>query len=150
MTLNVVLVQAATDDNHLETGYVMPAVSSAFPGLRLLVTVSQEDLALKVAYPAAHVVNLFRGKQDRQALGFAGPTDKVVTQFGGMTRIDVTPGFYRKDVTGCAGSRLVVADLTGIHRDPNNPYKADAFSGHHSDIFRSEIYDLIAGFVFGI
>ena len=77
--------------------------------------------------------------------------DQTVTnQFGGMTPIDVDPGFSRQTVTGCAGSRLVVADLTGIHRDPNNPYKADVFSGHHSDIFRSEVYDLIAGFVFGV
>jgi len=149
VTLNVVLLQAATDDNHLETGDAYGMVSSAFPNLRLLVTVSQEDLALKVAYPAAHIVNLFRGTQDRQALGFAGPTSKVVDQFGGKTQIDVNPGFVRQTVTGCRG-RLVLADLTGIHRDPNNPYKPDPFSGHHSDIFRSEIYDLIAGFVFGI
>lgn len=149
VALNVVLLQAATDDNHLEVGDAYGMVSGAFPNIRLLVTVSQEDLALKVAYPAAHVVNLFRGRQDRQALGCAGPTDKVVAQFGGVARIDVNPGFARQAIVGCAG-RLVVADLTGIHRDPNNPYRADAFSGHHSDIFRSEVYDLIAGFVFGV
>jgi hypothetical protein len=82
-------------------------------------------------------------------LGCVGPTQTIIGQFNGMTRIDVNPGFARQTIVGCAGSRLVVADLTGIHRDPNNPYKADAFSGHHSDIFRPEIYDLIAGFVFG-
>jgi hypothetical protein len=149
VALNVVLLQAATDDNNLEMGDAYGAVSGAFPNLRLLITVSQEDLALKVAYPAAHIINVFRGRQDRQALGFVGPTDTVVNQFGGMARIDVNPGFARQTIVGSAG-RLVLADLTGIHRDPNNPYKADAFSGHHSDIFRSEIYDLIAGFVFGI
>jgi hypothetical protein len=125
-------------------------VSGAFPNLRLLVTTSQEDLALKVAYPAAHIINPFRGMQYRQALGCIGPTQTVVGQFGGMTPIAVNSGFTRQTVTACAGSRLVKADVTGIHRAPNNPYKPDAFSGHHSDIFRSEVYDLIAGFVFGV
>ena len=66
-----------------------------------------------------------------------------------MVPVDMNPGFTRQTVTSCT-SRLVVADLTSIHRDPNNPYQADAFSGHHSDIFRSEIYELIAGRVRGL
>jgi hypothetical protein len=49
VTLNVVLLQAATDDNHLEVGDAYGMVSRAFPNLRLLITTSQEDLALKVA-----------------------------------------------------------------------------------------------------
>jgi hypothetical protein len=85
VSLNVVLLQAAADDNQLETGDAYGLVAGAFPGLRLLITVSQADLALKVAYPRAHIVNYFSGRQDR-----------------------------------------------------------------HSDIFRKEVYDLIAGFVYGM
>jgi hypothetical protein len=150
VALNVILLQAATDDNHLEHGDAYGLVSSALPGLRMLVTVSQEDLALKVAYPAAHLANLFRGKGDRRALGGAGPTDLVVQQFGGKASISVDWGFNRQAITAVAASRLVVADLTGIHRDPRNSYKADPLCGHHSDIFRPEIYELMAGFIFGI
>jgi hypothetical protein len=151
VSLNVVLLQAATDDNHLEAGDAYGLVSSSFPALRLLLTVSQADLALKTAYPAAHVVNYFSGHQDRQALGFAGPTQAVVNQFGGyLAIININPGFSRQTVVNLAGNRLIQADLTGIHRDPANPYKADLFSGHHSDIFRGEVYDMIAGFVYGV
>ena len=114
-----------------------------FPCLGFRATVPQEDLALKVAYPAAHIINAFRGRQDRPALGCAGPTNKVVSQFDGIKRIAVNPGFARKSVTDCSRSRLVLADLTGIHQQNN--CKPDPFSGHHSDIFRSEVYDLIAG-----
>jgi len=49
MALNVVLLQAATDDNHLKAGDAHGMVSSASPNFRLLVTVLQEELALKVA-----------------------------------------------------------------------------------------------------
>jgi len=42
---------------------------------------------------------------------------------------------------------LVVADLTPIHSDPRNRFDG-GLSGHHSDIFLPEIYDLMSWFLF--
>jgi hypothetical protein len=148
VALNVVLLQAATDDNHLEQADIYGAVAGWSRNLRLLVTISHEDLALRVAYPAAHVIDVFRGNQVRQALGVAGPTAKVSNQFGGAKQMAVNAEFARTTITACSGDRLIVADLTGIHR--SNPKNADPITGHHSDIFLPEVYDLIAGFVFGV
>ena len=147
--INVVLLQAALDSNQLEDGDAYGRVYKAYPKLRLLFTVSHADRALTVAYPAARVINIF-SSGSRTALGAAGPTQKVIDQFGGIASINVGAGFDRKAVVALAGNRLIKADLTDLHMDKNNPYKEDPFSGHHSDIFHPEIYDMIAGFVFGV
>ena len=50
---------------------------------------------------------------------------------------------------GNAASRLLLsndADLTPLHQA--HPEASEPFSGHHSDIFHDEIYQLIAAFLF--
>jgi hypothetical protein len=46
-----------------------------------------------------------------------------------------------------APSTLISADLTPIHSDPNNTFNGGV-SGHHSDIFLPQIYDLMSWFLF--
>jgi hypothetical protein len=149
IAINVVLLQAACDNNQLEKGDVYGDVAS-LTKLRMLITTSQEDKALHIAYPMAGKINFFRGTGGRAALGAAGPTDAVVQLFGGKEDLNVGPGFDRAEVVKAAANRLVVADLTALHRAPDNSYKPDVFSGHHSDIFIPEIYELIVGFIFGV
>ena len=142
---NVVLLQAAFDDNDLEAGDIYGGLATSLPNLRVLATRSDEDKALQTWYPAAHAVNFFKPKVSRNALGGKGPTAKVIQQFGGVDQIDVTPGFTTGPVVNLK-RRLVVANLTPLHRASTEP--ADSFSGRHSDIFHDEIYNLIAGFLF--
>ena len=145
VTLNVVLLQAATDDNDLESGDVYGGLADGLPGLRVLVTRSDEDKALQTWYPRAHLVNFFRPHNSRVALGAKGPTAQVVKQFGGMDQVDVDQGFTTAGLAGLT-NRLLLANLTPLHQASTEP--ADSFSGRHSDIFHDEIYNLIAGFLF--
>lgn len=149
VAINVVLLQAACDNNQLEKGDAYGDVAS-FPKLRMLITTSQEDKALHVAYPMAGKLNFFRGLGRRAALGAAGPTDAVVQLFGSKEDLTIESGFDRAEVVKASANRLIVADLTALHRSPDNSYKPDAFSGHHSDIFIPEMYELIVGFIFGV
>jgi len=145
LTFNAVLLQAATDDNDLESGDVYGGLGGGLPGLRLLTTRSDEDKALQTWYPRAHLVNFFRAGNSRVALGANGPTAQVVQQFGGVDRVDVGEGFSA-GALAALNNRLVVANLTPLHQASTEP--ADSFSGRHSDIFHNEIYNLIAGFLF--
>jgi hypothetical protein len=151
LQINVVLLQAATDNDDLEQDNVYGGIAAGFSKLRLLVTTSAEDKALNNAYPAAERLDVFRGKKARVALGAGGPSDAVIQLFGGAPApLDIGPGFDRQTVVAAAASRLVIGDLTNAHRDRANPYKADVFSGHHSDVFLPAVYELIVGFLFGV
>jgi hypothetical protein len=145
LTLNAVLLQAALDDNDLESEDIYGKLAANLPSLRLLVTRSDLDTALQKWYPIAHLANFFGSKVSRVALGARGPTQAVINQFGGVGTVDVGTGFQSSAIVNVE-QRLVVANLTPIHQSAAG--EADSFSGHHSDIFHDEIYTLIAGFLF--
>lgn len=149
VAINVVLIQAALQNNSFDKDDIYAAVPGMSQNLRMLVTTSEEDKALGVAYPAAQAVNFFRSNKNRVALGFGGPNQTMEASLGEKVQINVEPGFDRKEVLSHAGERLIVADITGLHRDRANTYDADSFSGHHSDIFIKDLYELIAGFILG-
>jgi hypothetical protein len=90
---------------------------------------------------------LSRAPGTRQALGWAGPTDETKRDFTSTTFL-LEPGFIPSAMPLMgAGSRMLVADITAVHRASGFP--ANALKGHHSDIFLPELYRLIAKFSFG-
>jgi hypothetical protein len=146
--VNIVLLQAAFDDDDLEPGNIYGAIAAGIPNARLLVTSSQLDSALGTFYPRAEWLNLFRNLgQQRVALGFGGPTPAVASKFGPVQQIAVGPGFNGSAVPAPGAARLIVADLTPLHADASSAAFNEPLAGHHGDIFRDEIYALIAGFV---
>ncbi len=78
-------------------------------------------------------------------LGSAGPSPATATAAGGVSDLQVGPGFAAPPAGSLAG-RLIVADLTPLHQA--NPAGNAPFSGHHSDIFHDEIYRLMTAFFF--
>lgn len=141
VTIDVVLLEAAFECKELDTGQAYEDLAN-LPNLRMLISHSDLDEALKVAFVAAGALKLFTPVQ--QALGYAGPTDATKARFGGeAVSVDVdfmtAPGL---------GSRLVVADLTPLHT--HDGYVVTGVSadlvGHHSDVFQPEIYRLISQF----
>lgn len=145
--LNVVLLQAAFDNNDLEPGNIYGDIAAGFPKLRMLVTTSGLDTALGVLYPKAERLNLFKILgAPRVALGFGGPTPTVQNQFAPIARISVGPGFTAAALPSGDTYRLLIADLTPLHADPSSSPYNEPLTGHHSDIFRDEIYSLIAAF----
>ena len=146
-SFRVVLLEPATDHDNLDPGDVYGDVSK-IDGLRLLLTTSSLDLALTRWYVlAGKAANVF--KTPEQALGAAGPTQATVDAFGGSDAVSVAPGFAPAD-TARLTKRLVVADLTPVHqaRKDQGISEGDKFSGSHSDINFSEIYNMISGFFF--
>jgi len=63
-----------------------------------------------------------------------------------MRSVAVGPNFD-PGMAAPLSDRLIVADLTSLH--DAHPENNDSFSGHHSDIFHTEIYKLLAAFFFG-
>jgi hypothetical protein len=141
VSFDLVLLQAAFDNDEFATPNEYGRLAKELPGLRLLVTRSSEDNVLGKLYPAAHDLARLFGK-DKPALGYTGPSDEVKTLFGGAKQIAVGPRF-QPPADGFSG-RLVVADLTPLHRA--HPDLGEKFSGHHSDIFHDEIYALMCSF----
>jgi hypothetical protein len=142
--VDMVLIQAAFDNDLLEAANDYGALAQGIPGLRLLVTRSDEDQALGTLYPRAHqLAHLFA--QAKPALGAAGPSAATAELFGGAAELTVPPDFTAPSAPAFAG-RLAVADLTPLHQA--HPENEDRFSGHHSDIFHREIYRLLAAFFF--
>ena len=143
VSVDVALIEAAFDQDSLEPGRAYGDVFSQIPQIRILVTHSDLDLALRDAYVAAGVFNLHGGP--KPALGFAGPTAKTPNA-AGATQIAVDVGFTRTGAPGLTGP-LVVANLTPLHQN-DGWIVTDKLSGHHSDIFQEEIYQLVAAFMF--
>jgi hypothetical protein len=142
VTVNAALMEAACDNNSLEPGRDYGDVFAKIPQLRILLTRSDLDKALRDAYPDAGKFNLVTGA--KPALGFAGPSANTPNAAGAI-RFAVDPGFSLGGAPDLSGP-LVVADLTRLHS--MDGVEPDAFAGHHSDIFHEEIYELIAGFFF--
>ena len=143
--LNVVLLQAAFDHNYLEREKRYGALCTPDVPLRLLATRSDEDLALVRLYRDAERPLHLLSRASNLALGAVGPSLKSVADFGGKDDVTVKTGLTYSDVAA-KNARLVVADLTPIHRE--FPDRRHAFCGHHSDILSDEIYQLLAGFLF--
>jgi alpha/beta hydrolase family protein DUF900 len=142
VTLDAVLLQAAFNDDELASSGMYENVPKL--NLRLLVTRSDGDTSLGKWYPIAErLANLFSGRPVT-ALGAAGPSAVTQAAFGGAGAIPVGPGFTYATVVPLT-QRLVVADLSPLHAATG---PGDPFSGHHSDIYHDEIYQLIAGFLF--
>jgi hypothetical protein len=143
VTVDAVLIQAAFDQDSLEPGKAYGNVFSQIPQVRILATRSDIDLALRDAYVAAGLFNLDGGP--KKALGFAGPTPKTPNA-ASVIQIAIDVGFTRTGSPDLSGP-LVVADLTPLH-EHDGWTVTDPFSGHHTDIFHEEIYQLIAAFLF--
>ncbi len=141
VAFNVVLLQAAFDNDELEPSKDYGGITG-LPGLRLLITHSDRDRALSTLYPKAHeIAHLFHNVQP--ALGSSGPTPGIVNRFESVRSIVVGADYE----PGPLAERLIVADLTPLH--DAHPENNDSHSGHHSDIFHTEIYKLMAAFFFG-
>jgi hypothetical protein len=144
LVVNVVLIQAAFDDNALEPGESYGQVLGAYPKLRILATKSNLDSAVGTAYvEVQRIMNLFG--TPTPGLGAVGPSAGTVTAAGGSLALQVGPGFPMP-AAGSLTGRLIVADLTPLHQA--NPSGDVPFSGHHSDIFHDEIYRLMTAFLF--
>ncbi|MGA3170314.1 MAG: hypothetical protein ABSE62_04810 [Chthoniobacteraceae bacterium] len=117
--------------------------------MRMLISHSQLDTALGVAFPAAHDINLFAVASSKTALGFTGPTSATTAAFPSSSTVSVAwaSKFLGTAPPPSAPSTLISADLTPIHSDPNNTFNGGV-SGHHSDIFLPQIYDLMSWFLF--
>ncbi len=137
------LLEPAFDQNDLEQGEIYGGLCG-MPNLRLLATHSDLDKALMIDYPLSQDINIFKSPgASNDALGGKGPTQKTVTDFGGVSTLNVGPGFNYTE-SAEAETRLVTADLTALHK-ANSTYPD---TDHHSDIFLPEIYQLICGFLF--
>jgi hypothetical protein len=143
VTYDIVLLQGAFDNEELETQNDYGGVA-AIPGLRMVITRSDEDTALGGLYPTAHRLARLFGTI-KPALGKAGPTQAIIDRFGGVRTLEVGPGSNAE--MGKRPERLTVANLTSLHQA--HPESADPTSGHHSDIFHAEIYSLLSNFYFG-
>jgi hypothetical protein len=144
LMVNVVLLQAAFDNNSLEPGESYGRVLGAYPKLRILTTRSDLDTAIGNEYVAAQrIMNLFG--TPTPGLGASGPSAGTVAAAGGSVALQVGPGFLMP-AAGSLTGRLIVADLAPLHQ--SNPSGNAPFAGHHSDIFHDEIYRLMTAFLF--
>jgi hypothetical protein len=135
---SVVLLQAAIDCDALEPGQLFGQVQRSIPRLRMLVTTSAGDTALGTwqhrIQPRFEPV---------EAMGWKGPT--------GNLAIPVDQCF---DVTNAMvptfTERLGVANLTPLHESLPDGSGAGIHGRRrcdsHSDIYRPQIYDLLARF----
>jgi len=137
-SFNVVLIQAAADDDSLAPGQLYGQVQSRIPNLRMLVTVSANDTALGHWYPQAQALaHLFAGPTP--AMGSAGPTGNLLVPVG--ARLQVTQNAVPRP-----GAPLSVADLTPLHQWHQAAYGQNLWGGQHSDINLPQIYELLARF----
>ncbi|HEX5242065.1 MAG TPA: hypothetical protein VFW23_02300, partial [Tepidisphaeraceae bacterium] len=140
---DVVLLQGAIDNDSLQPGgaYEKILAPGGIPNIRLLISKSSQDTALCKWYPDAYrLVHLFGRHPD--AMGGVGPTPATPGASSALS-VSVGPGF--QPPTSVQSSSFVIADLTPLHSDGTVP--TDSFSGHHSDIYRDEIYRLLAAFL---
>jgi hypothetical protein len=143
LAINMVLLEAAFDQNDLEATGLYGGICS-MPNVRILTSYSSRDASLSTYYPLSQELNIFKGSgAANQALGGAGPTPKMIADFGGVTPLTINPGFSHT-AAAAARTRLVSADLTPVHTANTAYGNVD----HHSDIYLPEIYNLICGFLF--
>lgn len=150
VSFNVILLEAAFATDALDAGgYYEQVIPTFGQSLRLLISHSAEDYALRDAFPAAHDLNLFAVTASKTALGFTGPTPATTAAFPSSSSLSVAWGstFVGNVAAPPRNSTVISADLTPIHSDPKNPFNG-GLSGHHSDIFLPEIYDLMSWFLF--
>jgi hypothetical protein len=154
VSLNVILLQAAFSTNALDAGMPYGEVIPTFgPRLRLLISHSDKDDAVGKAFPLAHDLNFFArlnpNATSSTGLGATGPSAATTAAFPSNQQVAVAWGstFAGTVPAPAPGSTLVAADLTPIHSDPQNHFDG-GLSGHHSDIFLPEIYDLMSWFLF--
>jgi hypothetical protein len=136
---NVVLLQAAIDCDALEPGQLFGQVQRGIPRLRMLVTTLAGDTALGT-WP-----HRIRPRcEPVEAMGWNGPTGNLaipVDQCFAVTHA-IVPTFTE---------RLGVANLTLLHESlPDG--SGDEARKHrrcdsHRDIYRPQIYDLLARFI---
>jgi Alpha/beta hydrolase of unknown function (DUF900) len=148
---NVVLLEAATDNDNLEPGDIYGDVSQ-IADLRLLLTTSSLDHALGTWFPlAGKLANLFHAPP--AALGFAGPSTGTCASgvLGVPHQIKIVPGFTSHALAGVT-NRFIVADLSPVHqaRVDSKAWSGGGASGSHSDISFAEVYELICGFFFRV
>jgi len=149
VAINVILLQAAFTTDALDPGNEYGQVLSTLgSNLRLLISHSDKDDAVGKAFPLAHSINFF-SKGAKTGLGATGPTAATKAAFPSSQSVSVAWGssFVGAVAPTSGKSTLVIADLTPIHSDPKNTFNGGA-SGHHSDIFLPEIYDLMSWFLF--
>jgi hypothetical protein len=150
VSFNVILLEAAFATDALDPdGYYEQVIPTFGQSLRLLISHSQKDGALGTAFPAAHDLNLFAIAASKTALGFTGPTAATTGAFASSSALAVAWGstFVGNVAPPPRTSTVISADLTPIHSDPRNTFDG-GLSGHHSDIFLPEIYDLMSWFLF--
>jgi Alpha/beta hydrolase of unknown function (DUF900) len=149
ISFNVILLQAAFTTDALDpTGIYANVLPTFGPRLRLLVTRSNLDLALRNEFPTAQKIDPFHRGADT-ALGFTGPSPATVDKFGANEKqvsVDVGSQFFAPAAALPAGPVIVAADLTPIHQA--RPTFQGGPGGHHTDIFLTEIYDLMCWFMF--
>ncbi len=142
----IVLIEPATDEDNLESKDIYGSVHRV-PNLRMLVTKSQQDLALKVWYAdAGRLANLFN---PRQALGLAGPSQATIDLFEGADSFSLAEASKPSEMFALK-KRLVVVDLTAVHaaRAASGAWTGGGLSGQHSDIFFPAIYNMVSGFLY--
>jgi Alpha/beta hydrolase of unknown function (DUF900) len=148
ISFNVVLLQAAFTTDALDPHHIYANVLPTFgPRLRMLITRSNLDLALRNDFPTAQKLDLFHQGADT-ALGFTGPSAAMVAAFPNSKQFQVSAGsqFFGHEPALPAGPLIVTADLTPIHQA--RPNFQGGPGGHHTDIFLPEIYDLMCWFLF--
>ncbi|MBV8216470.1 MAG: alpha/beta hydrolase [Verrucomicrobia bacterium] len=148
VSFNVVLLQAAFTTDALDQGGPYASVIPTFgPRLRMLVSRSNLDLALRNDFPTAQRLDLFHAGVDT-ALGFTGPSVATVGAFANNRQVAVIRGsqFLGHEPALPPGPAIVTADLTPIHQ-ANVGFQGGP-GGHHTDIFLQEIYDLMCWFFF--
>ncbi|HWB53802.1 MAG TPA: alpha/beta hydrolase [Tepidisphaeraceae bacterium] len=145
---NLMLLQAAFEDDALATGGRYGRIASQLPGLRVLITKSSQDTALSEQFPRAHRLELL-DHEDRSALGAVGPTPQTISAFGGAVQFTLAGPGCASGAPDFVKSRLWVADLSAIHREraANGAFRPAELAGQHSDIYFAEIYGLLALFL---
>jgi hypothetical protein len=144
--INLILLQAAFECSDMEANERYSNLVN-LPQLRILLTHSDLDLALKNLFPLAEHINfLSLHPGSRQALGFAGPSDSTRSDFAAAS-FALTPGFTPDDAPVLPPtSRMLIADITAVQAASN--FVARPLEGDHDNIYLPELYNLIAKFSF--
>jgi hypothetical protein len=146
----IVLLQAAFASNRLDEGEpygnVLPELGNR---LRMLISKSDADFALRNAYPLAQLMDIFQWRRQQKQRSVLLDRLRPLSNLSKI-RYNWKSSGATSSLVGKASQlpSLLVADLTPLHTAPQNDYNG-GLAGHHSDIFRDEIYSLMAWFLFG-